>query len=53
MKSLRIDPDTALAVGGLTVLPAGLALVSIPLALIVVGALVLIYAILPDRGGAQ
>ena len=53
MKALRVDPDTALAIGGLTVLAAGLALVSVPLALIVVGTLVLVYAILPDRGGAK
>jgi hypothetical protein len=53
MKRLPIDSNTLIAVIGLAALAAGLALVSLPLALVVVGALFIVYAVLPDRGGAS
>ena len=50
MTRLRsVDAKAALAVLGLIVLGVGIALVSLPAALAVVGGLLLVYAILPDQ----
>lgn len=51
MKRLAVTPDTAIALIGLALLGIGTALVYLPLTFVVVGGLLLIYAILPDRGG--
>lgn len=50
MTRLTFDPIDIIALVGLVTLAGGVALVSIPVALIVVGALLLIYAILATRG---
>lgn len=56
MKRPAVDQNTALAVIGLASLAVGAALISLPAAFVVVGALLLVYAILPDqtpRGPAE
>lgn len=50
MKRVTLDPNTALALIGLAVLAIGLALVFPPAAFVVVGTLLIVYAVLPDRG---
>jgi hypothetical protein len=45
----RPDRDTTLAAAGLASVAVGLALVFPPAAFVVVGALLIAYAILPDR----
>lgn len=49
MKRLTVDPNTALALAGLIALAIGVALIFPPAAFVVVGALLILYAILPDR----
>lgn len=49
MKRPAIDQNTALALIGLIALAIGLALVYLPVALVVVGGLLILYAILPDQ----
>lgn len=49
MKRVAIDPNTILALVGLAVLAIGLALVFLPSAFVVVGGLLILYAVLPDR----
>jgi hypothetical protein len=49
MKRPMIDHNTALAIVGLAALAVGLALVYLPVAFIVTGALFIVYAILPDQ----
>jgi hypothetical protein len=49
MKRPVVDTNTILAVVGLAALAAGLALVYLPASLVTVGALLILYAILPDR----
>lgn len=51
MKSIRLDTNEILALIGLGVLGLGVALVSVPAALIVVGGLVLAYVVIPDQAG--
>ena len=51
MKRLPIDSNTALALTGLATLAVGLALVYPPAAFVAVGALLIVYAVLPDHGG--
>jgi hypothetical protein len=53
MKRPTVDPNTALAAGGLVLLSIGLAIVSLALALSVVGVLLIGYAILPDQRRAE
>ena len=50
-----LDLDTRLAIAGLIVLGVGLAITSISLSLVVVGGLLIAYAVLPDqqRGGPE
>jgi hypothetical protein len=50
---LDIDPTDLTAVLGLAILACGVALVSVPAALIVVGALILLYAVLASRTPAE
>ena len=45
----RLGQDETLAVAGLALLSVGLALIWIPLALVIVGGLLIAYAIAPDR----
>ncbi len=52
MKRPAIDLNTALAVIGLVALAIGVALIFLPAAFIVTGALLILYAILPDQKGA-
>lgn len=49
MKPIQLGSNEILALAGLAVLALGIALVSIPAAFIVTGALVLAYAIIPDQ----
>jgi hypothetical protein len=49
MKHVDLDSNTILAIFGLAVLAVGLALFSVPLALVIVGGLVLIYSVIPDQ----
>lgn len=51
MKRLDFDTNEAFAFVGFVALVVGVALVFLPAALIVAGALLILYAILPDRGG--
>lgn len=49
MKRPSIDQNTAFALVGLVAMAAGLALIFLPAAFVVVGGLLLIYAFLPDQ----
>jgi hypothetical protein len=49
VKRVSIDSNTALALAGLLALAIGLALIYPPAAFVVIGALLILYAILPDR----
>lgn len=49
MKRVAIDSNTALALVGLLSLAVGLASIYPPAALIAVGVLLILYAVLPDR----
>lgn len=49
MKRVALDPNTALALAGLVALAIGLALIYPPAAFVVVGVLLIAYAVLPDR----
>ncbi len=51
MKRITLDPMDAIAISGLALLACGVALISIPAALIVVGLSLLTYAILATRTG--
>jgi hypothetical protein len=51
MKRATVDPNTLLALAGLSALAFGLALIYLPAALCVVGVLLIAYAILPDQKG--
>lgn len=53
MKRLTIPGDDILAVLALGLIAIGLCLLSIPLAFVVVGSLILIYAILPDQSKTE
>lgn len=49
MKRPAVDQNTALALVGLGALAVGLALIYLPAAFVVIGGLLIAYAILPDR----
>lgn len=49
MKRPTIDLNTALAIIGLVALGVGLALIFPPAAFVVVGGLLILYAIMPDQ----
>lgn len=49
MKRVSVDSNTVLALAGLIALALGLALIYPPAAFVVVGSLLIVYAILPDR----
>ncbi len=50
MKRIHIDPNDAVAIIGLIALTIGAGLIYLPAAFIVVGSLLLIYAVLVTRG---
>jgi hypothetical protein len=49
MKRPTLDQNTVLALIGLAALAVGLALIYLPAAFVVVGGLLIVYAILPDQ----
>ncbi len=49
----RPSTDALVALAGLAALSVGLALVFVPAAFVVVGGLLIVYAILPDRPEAS
>ncbi len=49
MKRPAIDQNTAIALTGLVALAIGLALFYLPAAFVVVGGLLILYAIIPDQ----